>query len=382
MSSSPAVTSLNHPPFFRSGPLEQDTATRMLRPIIAVLDGLPDPVLLTDDALQIVGMNGAAILRYGSNSLNRPLFGVIRQPQALHCIERAQNEGETRDVVITEIIHDSESKLRLAVTPLMLAEIPFDGLLLSLTDITSIRDAEQARKDFVANVSHELKSPLTTLMGFIETIDSDPDLDTETRHGFLRIMKDEAAHMSRLVSELLTLSKVEAQEYIQPTGTVHLCRLITSLANGLTYAGGGCPARIVTQCTEEISVNGDVDQLRQVLSNLLDNALKYSPSDSPVEIRCTRSGEGRAEERAIIEVVDHGPGIDPIHLPRLTERFYRIDPHRTRDQGGAGLGLAIAKHIINRHRGRLEISSEPGRGSTFSVHLPLRSESHPENAVL
>jgi len=353
-----------------------------LQSILGTLDCLPDPVLLVDDALVVAGMNNAAIHRYSSESVDRPLLGVIRQPQALECIEQARAGMVAREAVITEFLHETESKIRLVVTPLTLAAESFSGFVLSLTDVTIIRGAEQARKDFVANVSHELKSPLTTLIGFIDTIGEDSDLDARTLQGFLEVMKAEAARMSRLVSELLALSKVEVQENIRPTGMVRIGDLISSLANGLFLAAKGRTSRItITECAEELCVMGDDDQLRQVFSNLLENALKYSPPDSPVEIRCLRSGERTSETSAIIEITDHGPGIAAEHLPRLTERFYRVDTHRTREQGGAGLGLAIVKHILNRHRGRLEIDSAPGKGSTFRVRLPLLLDPLSRNAV-
>ncbi len=364
------------------GPDTAGSVDLALQPIIKTLDCLPDPVLLVDDALMVVGMNGAAVRRYTADSVARPLVGLLRQPMALECMEQVRADRVPRDVVITEIRHATECKMRLVVAPLTLDKSSFNGFCLSLADITTVREAEQARKDFVANVSHELKSPLTTLIGFIDTIDEDPDIDARTLQGFLDVMKAESARMSRLVSELLALSKVEAQENIRPTATVPICALVASLAEGYIVASNGCPSRItLTDCRQELLVLGDDDQLRQVIANLVDNALKYSPPDSPVELRCRRSDSHQGGAFAIIEVRDCGPGIDADHLPRLTERFYRIDSHRSQQQGGAGLGLAIVKHILNRHRARLEINSAQGEGSVFRVHIPLVPESRPTPAT-
>jgi two-component system phosphate regulon sensor histidine kinase PhoR len=254
-------------------------------------------------------------------------------------------------------------------------------LLLHFTDITHLREAEEMRRDFVANVSHELRTPLTAVLGFIETLRGAAKDDPAARDRFLSIMEDEARRMNRLVSDLLSLSRVESEERMRPSdlvdigavlkGTVAAMRPTAELSGNeivLTSAIGsdaeGAEARGLIQ--------GDRDQLMQVFLNLTENALKYGGPDRQVDLKLTREeGTGSLKGKVIrVDVTDRGDGVDPQHVPRLTERFYRVDTHRSRAMGGTGLGLAIVKHIVNRHRGRLRITSEKGKGSTFSVLFP------------
>ena len=354
----------------------ESDASLSVRDIINVLDCYPEPVFLVNDDLVVAGMNNAAIIRYGTNLTDQSLFVVIRQPDALSCIRQARSENRMKDVIISEIIHGTECKLRLVAKPLNVQFPEFGGLVLTLSDITFTSEAEVARKEFVANVSHELKSPLTTIIGTIDTFMQDPDMDAKTRNGFMAIMREEASHMSRLVSELLSLSKVEAVESIHPTSQVDLCKLVTETVASFGPLSGETGSDInVSNCTGSAVVTGDEDQLKRVVANLIDNALKYSPPGSPIEVKCFRPDpEDNGTDCISIEVADQGPGIAPEHIPRLTERFYRVDDHRSRHLGGTGLGLAIVKHILNRHRGLMTIESEPGIGSTFTVQVPMSIE--------
>lgn len=348
-----------------------------------MLDCLPDPVILTDTDLTIVGMNAAARQRYGDDLVDNSLLAMIRQPNALSCISRSMEEDRMNMETITEYLHDIECKMRMVANPLHIAEPEFHGLMLALADITTVSDAEDARKEFVANVSHELKSPLTALIGFIDTLSGNPEIDRETRDGFLQVMRDEATRMSRLVSELLSLSRVEADERIQPTDHVDINDIIRLTVTSLLPLSEevGTEITVITG-SDPIFIPGDHDQLKQVFSNLLENAVKYSTSGSKVTIRSEVSpghGDQGSNSRATVEIVDEGPGISAEHLPRLTERFYRVDDHRSRGPGGAGLGLAIVKHILNRHRSTLAIRSVPGEGSTFTVNFLIHHVDPPES---
>ncbi len=247
------------------------------------------------------------------------------------------------------------------------------SVLVAFDDQTALEQATSIRRDFVANVSHELRTPLTALTGFIETLRGAARDDPAARDRFLTVMEREAGRMIRLVNDLLSLSRVEAEEHRRPADRIEIIGLIRSvMATEREQAERAGVAMELHSDRPELYVRGDGDQLTQVLLNLTENGLKYGASGGRLDFTLVRiEREPKLRGPAIlIEVADRGEGIDPIHLPRLTERFYRVDTHRSREKGGTGLGLAIVKHIVNRHRGRLRIDSEPGKGSKFSVILP------------
>jgi two-component system phosphate regulon sensor histidine kinase PhoR len=245
------------------------------------------------------------------------------------------------------------------------------ALLVVLRDISQEERLAQMRADFIANASHELRTPLTSLRGFIETLQGLARDDPEARAKFLDIMSIQAGRMTRLLDDLLSLSRLEMRAHVAPRGEVEINALVREVVDllqpiareaGITMIFAGEPA--------ECLVRGDRDELVQVFQNLVQNAIKYGGSH--VDVMVTRtSGTGRARDRVIVEVRDDGPGIAEEHLPRLTERFYRVDVAASRDKGGTGLGLAIVKHVLNRHGGQLRITSTPGAGSTFAVVLDL-----------
>ncbi|HKJ72103.1 MAG TPA: phosphate regulon sensor histidine kinase PhoR [Gammaproteobacteria bacterium] len=244
-----------------------------------------------------------------------------------------------------------------------------DGtFLLVVEEITERLRLQKMREDFVANVSHELRSPLTSLRGFGETLIADPELPTQQRQEFLRIMDDQIRRMQSLVDDLLTLSRLEAQPSKAPDTPVALDALLAGLADQYQARATDQGITLTLPAAEEIAglkVRGEAEALAQALGNLVDNALKYTPEGGQVSVSVD-SGEGRVA----IRVSDSGIGIDPQHLPRLTERFYRVDKGRSRAVGGTGLGLSIVKHILHHHGGSLEVTSTPGKGSTFSALLP------------
>ena len=228
------------------------------------------------------------------------------------------------------------------------------------------------RADFIANASHELRTPLAALSGFIDTLRGPARDDAVARERFLAIMQAQAGRMARLIDDLLSLSRIELNAHLRPDKDVDLVAILRQVADGLqTLANDRAVEIKITAPPSPLVVLGERDELIRVFENLVENALKYAASGKRVEIELTRIEAAGGKREAQITVQDYGPGIAPEHLPRLTERFYRVDVAESRAQGGTGLGLALVKHILNRHGGRLTIESTPGQGATFTAHLPL-----------
>jgi two-component system phosphate regulon sensor histidine kinase PhoR len=242
-----------------------------------------------------------------------------------------------------------------------------DGVLVTFRDLTPIRRVEDMRVDFVANVSHELRTPLAALSGFIETLKGAARNDTAARERFLDIMEAQARRMARLIDDLLSLSRIELSAHVRPQTRVELLPIVQQVADALQMLARDRGVAVAVEAEDEpLAVAGERDELIRVFENLIENALKYGASGKRVDVRLRREGD-----EAVVAVRDFGPGIAAEHLPRLTERFYRVDIAESREQGGTGLGLALVKHILNRHGGRLGIDSRPGEGATFAVRLPL-----------
>ena len=249
---------------------------------------------------------------------------------------------------------------------MIVAPLPDGSRLVRLADQSQARAAEQMRVDFVANASHELRTPLATLLGFIETLQDEDAVDPETRQRFVAIMFGEATRMRDLLDDLMSLSRIEAERFALPRDTVDLLPLIEEVKAALKPLAKGRALRVENALDGAAQVGGDRVQLVQMLNNLVVNAIKYGRPGTPVRIRL----DAAAPDLVRLSVSDEGDGIPADHIPRLTERFYRVDPGRSRSVGGTGLGLAIVKHIVLRHRGRLDIASEAGEGTTVSVSLP------------
>jgi len=243
--------------------------------------------------------------------------------------------------------------------------------LLLLHDLTAIRRSEQMRADFVANASHELRTPLAAVSGFIDTLRGHARNDEAARDQFLDIMSVEAARMRRLIDDLLSLTRIELNEHVPPHGRIaleHVVREAVAALAPLAEAG-----RIVVTLSAGANlppVNGDRDELVQLFQNLIHNAIKYGRDNGHVWVTLGASANAEGEPLVFASVRDDGDGIPQSAIPRLTERFYRVDVKRSREKGGTGLGLAIVKHIVSRHKGRLIIESPPGEGATFTVLLP------------
>lgn len=336
------------------------------RTLAAMLSGIPLPALIVGPDERILALNGRAEALIGTANQGRHHAIALRQPEVQSVLTAALARGEAgqaRHLVpgpSQDLVH------RVTVTPLS-AEA---GVLCVFEDLSEAEQMGQMRRDFVANVSHELRSPLTALLGFIETLRGAAKDDPAARERFLSVMQREAERMNRLIRDLLHLSRVEAEERVRPTSRVDVSdSLRSTLATLRPLAEASGIAVALKVAAPTTVVPGDPDQLVQVFQNLIENALKYGGGG---QVDITLHEDQLPKGPALrIDVTDHGEGIDEIHIPRLTERFYRVDSHRSREKGGTGLGLAIVKHIVQRHRGRLKIDSTKGKGSTFSVLLPL-----------
>lgn len=342
--------------------------------IVPILGSVPDPMVFIGADGLVSHANGPALAMLGNWILGRSHDAVLRQPGVLARIEAVQNGSDTAEALYERSEHAGpvEYKVRITAIPNATGR----AMVLHFTDITHLREAEDMRRDFIANVSHELRTPLTALLGFLETLRGSARNDPDAQDRFLGIMEEEAGRMNRLVADLLSLSRVEADARVRPIDRVDLADLartgIAALLPRAEKTGHVLAVELDESAALGTDIQGDRDQLLQVILNLTENAMKYGGPDKPVTLRIARS-ESRGLLRGPVvqlDVIDRGPGIDSLHLPRLTERFYRVDAHRSREMGGTGLGLAIVKHIVSRHRGRLKISSEIGQGSTFSVILP------------
>ena len=334
------------------------------------VDALPLPAVIVGGDERIEAANEGAIQLFGAGIVGRHYITSFRQPILLDAIEQILSDQETRQsqYITSQARRDMTWAVHLAMLPRR------GSLLITFEDQTAVEEAGTMRRDFVANVSHELRTPLTALIGFIETLRGAAKNDPEAQARFLEIMDREAARMNRLVEDLMSLNRVEATERVRPSEMIDVSAVARSVAHALEPLAPERGMTIVREALDDaVMLPGDADQLAQVFTNLVENALKYSGSGETVTIRL-ETVENHPMTRgpaAVVSVKDTGAGFDPSLIPRLTERFYRIDSHRSRELGGTGLGLAIVKHIINRHRGRLRIESTPGQGADFAVILPI-----------
>lgn len=384
----------------------------------AVIDALPAPLLLMDAERQVVRANATARELFGDKVVDRDLASSLRTPAVLEAVDSVLRGGASRIIEFTLPV-PVERSFEAQVKPFQrLVPEPDPSLLdgesdedepaprppavarmaiLTLHDVTTARRSEQMRADFIANASHELRTPLSSLLGFIETLRGPARDDPEAQDRFLSIMHDQASRMTRLVNDLLSLSRIELDEHMPPNGRVDVVEELENVIAALELKAAQRRIRLRLEAPEDLPrVIGDEDQLTQVFQNLVSNAIKYTREDTDVTVTVALAdgtavgfaglpvpGGPLAKERRLlrggtamvsVSVRDRGDGIARTHLPRLTERFYRVDAARSRAMGGTGLGLAIVKHILNRHRGRLTIESEVGVGSAFTVYLPAVGE--------
>jgi two-component system phosphate regulon sensor histidine kinase PhoR len=322
-----------------------------------LLEGLSEAALIAVDG-RVLASNAAARALLGPDIDGNPLERAISHPGALEGFA-----SKDEDEVELTGLGGSRRHLLMRTAPLA------DGTwLIRFVDRSEARAAEQMRVDFVANASHELRTPLATLVGYTETLrEQGEDIDRETRERFLSVVHDEARRMQRIVEDLISLSRIEAEKFTAPTDAVELRPLIDQALDGVRRIADERGSGLVRDVAPDLpAVAADRSQLLQLLDNLVTNALRYGEPETPVRVSAHAEGS-----MVHLAVADQGEGIAPEHVKRVTERFYRVDTSRSRSLGGTGLGLSIVKHIVERHRGRLIIDSELGRGTTVHVLLPI-----------
>jgi two-component system phosphate regulon sensor histidine kinase PhoR len=335
----------------------------------AVVDAIPTAAVALDAAGTVVHHNRLVTELFSKIENGRQLSQVTRNPDLIAAVDRALDSGER---ITVELVERVPVERRIAATVSRLSpsiEPSSPHLLVTFRDLTEQDKLAQMRADFIANASHELRTPLASLRAFVETLQGPAREDAAARERFLKLMASQAERMTRLIDDLLSLSRVEMRVHLPPRGIVELnetagyvCQSLEPVAESakthLAFVRDGVPAR----------VRGDREEVVQVLQNLIQNAIKYGREGAHIEVRVGRdAARGSGNARVWVSVTDDGPGIAPVHLPRLTERFYRVNVASSREKGGTGLGLAIVKHILNRHRGELKIASKLGAGSTFTA---------------
>jgi two-component system phosphate regulon sensor histidine kinase PhoR len=335
-----------------------------------LVDGFPEAAAVLGPQGHVLHLNKPAEELLGSERVGLPFTALSRDPALIGAIDLALEKGAGATVDLEERV-PVQRRRSATVSPLGTAGTEPDApaVLVTVRDLTEQDRLARMRADFVANASHELRTPLAALKGFVETLQGAAKDDPVARERFLHVMSEQADRMTRLIDDLLSLSRVEMREHLMPTEMVDMEETLSDVVLSLQPLAERFQSTLrLLPAPRGLIVRGDRDELMQVFQNLIQNALKYGRTPGTVEISIVPRGKQLA-----VSVKDDGPGIPPQHLPRLTERFYRISVAASRERGGTGLGLAIVKHIINRHRGVLEVASEVGKGTTFTVLLPLLS---------
>ena len=337
-------------------------AGERLEILSALADALPEPCLLLDRRSIVVHRNPAAAQDFPAVVEGNPLTLALRSPQLVAAIEAVRRNGAAQAVELHQSV-PNETWHRAHVAPVANS----DGLLaVSFHNFTERKRTDALRSDFIANASHELRTPLTSLVGFIDTLLGSAATDEAARTRFLGIMRQQAARMSKLIDDLLSLNRIEMRQHVRPTGSVELLALLQEVSDGLESQANEAGVVITVAGEGRAEVTGERDELYEVFENLIDNAIKYAGDGKRVEVALE---PGRIGYDYAVTVTDHGPGIAAEHVPRLTERFYRVDAESSRKKKGTGLGLAIVKHIVHRHRGQMTIRSTPGEGTRVEVLL-------------
>ena len=355
---------------------ELEDLQRRLESVQALLSNVPDPVILVDPDGLVREANAAAHALLPRLRLGQPLFYAVRAPEILEAVAQAPGRSGSVHVEYHERVPTERTfEVQIGAPPSRGRDTSGKpDVMLFFRDLTTARGLERMRVDFVANASHELRTPLASVLGFIETLQGPARNDSAARDRFLDIMREQAQRMTRLIDDLLVpvahraaRARPARKRGRSPLDRHRRCSIRWRRSGASAASRSGSRRR-----SGALTVRGDRDELLRVVENLVENAVKYGAEGGRVDVALRRLTGGERAEIALI-VRDHGPGIAPEHLPRLTERFYRVDVTASREQGGTGLGLAIVKHIVNRHRGRLQIESELGRGATFTVILPAHA---------
>ncbi|MCF6216242.1 MAG: ATP-binding protein [Emcibacter sp.] len=361
--------------------------------LMNIMEKLSDPLLILDSHNRILMANKSAHILLGDHILKQEISVFIRNSDLENTMLQAQQTGEpkscefkfghphakdylTRVHLFDLTNNQGESPVRESVAAFSHQNhFGKKYLFLALYDISAMKRSDKMRADFVANASHELRTPLASILGFIETLQGPARDDKEAHERFLKIMHNEATRMNRLTEGLLSLSRIERDQHIPPSDNVKICRLIENVSNTLEPQAKAKEMRIAAPQTDEITIEGDYDQLTQLFQNIIENAIKYGREKTDIDISITGNTmpPPLKTKEVIITIANQGDGIPAEHLPRLMERFYRVDSARARNDGGSGLGLAIVKHIIQRHRGRISFASEINGTTTVTFALPEKN---------
>lgn len=363
-------------PVFADPP--KDSGGSGLVHLAALIEGVPEPILIVDGDGRIVAGNSSLIRAFGPAEPRKHVANVIRAPAVLEALDAVLVGAAPRSTEFT-VLSSPEQSYEAHVSGAGAPGKKPDLAMILLQDVTKAKRIEDMRADFVANASHELRTPLASLTGFIETLRGAAKDDPAARDRFLGIMAEQAGRMRRLIDDLLSLSRIELNEHIKPLGQVNLGDVAEEVISALMPQAA---RQEMTLAFDEPATMphaaGDREEVIQVVTNLVDNAIKYGKRGGKVRVELgtkrAEPGEPGPSPAVYISVKDDGEGISREHIPRLTERFYRIDVRRSREVGGTGLGLAIVKHIVNRHRGRMTVESKVGEGSTFTVFLPFATD--------
>ena len=334
---------------------------------VKIINQIDDLILIVDKFKNIKFFNNSAKKKFGENNLNKHVATLLRVPDLLQNIDLVLLKKET---ITMDLELSSPSfqffKVYLFSGPTSYVNDP-DSVVLFLKDLTDIIKAQRFKSDFVANVSHELKTPLVSIKGFLETISGHAKDDLEAQKKFIPIMLEQADRMESLIKDLLSLSRIELEEHVQPQDKVNLKEILSNVED--IHQKNLKSFEFKNNIKDDFFIKGDHEKLIEVFSNIIDNSIKYSEKNKKIEVNC-KQGNGKViGDSYTVSIKDNGIGIPTEQLPRITERFFRVDAAKSKKVGGTGLGMAIVKHIVNQHRGELEIKSEPQNGTEIKVHF-------------
>ena len=334
---------------------------------VKIINQIDDLILIVDKFKNIKFFNSSAKKKFGENNLNKHVATLLRVPDLLQNIDLVLLKKET---ITMDLELSSPSfqffKVHLFSGPTSYVDDP-DSVVLFLKDLTDIIKAQRFKSDFVANVSHELKTPLVSIKGFLETISGHAKDDLEAQKKFIPIMLEQADRMESLIKDLLSLSRIELEEHVQPQDKVNLKEILSNVED--IHQKNLKSFEFKNNIKDDFFIKGDYEKLIEVFSNIIDNSIKYSEKNKKIEVNC-KQGNGKViGDSYTVSIKDNGIGIPTEQLPRITERFFRVDAAKSKKIGGTGLGMAIVKHIVNQHRGELEIKSEAQNGTEIKVHF-------------
>ncbi len=334
---------------------------------VKIINQIDDLILIVDKFKNIKFFNNSAKKKFGENNLNKHVATLLRVPDLLQNIDLVLLKKET---ITMDLELSSPSfqffKVHLFSGPTSYVDDP-DSVVLFLKDLTDIIKAQRFKSDFVANVSHELKTPLVSIKGFLETISGHAKDDLEAQKKFIPIMLEQADRMESLIKDLLSLSRIELEEHIQPQDKVNLKEVLSNVED--IHQKNLKSFEFKNNIKDDFFIKGDHEKLIEVFSNIIDNSIKYSEKNKKIEVNCGQGNGKVIGDSYTVSIKDNGIGIPTEQLPRITERFFRVDAAKSKKVGGTGLGMAIVKHIVNQHRGELEIKSEAQRGTEIKVHF-------------